>query len=126
VAEVDGRILACAELVPLSKRIAEVRSLVVAPDLRRHGVATRLIAELQERAQARGFESIVALAHDPRFFIHHDFSIVPHEWLPEKIARDCHDCPLFRHCGQYAMLLPLGSRRPEMSREPLRPAMAVA
>lgn len=126
VAEVDGEIRACAELVPLSKRIAEVRSLVVAPDLRRHGVATHLIAELRDRADARGFQAVVALAHDPRFFIRHDFSIVPHEWLPEKIARDCHDCPLFRRCGQYAMLLPLGVRRQRVGRLPLRPAVAVA
>lgn len=111
VADVDGAIRACAELVPLSPRLAEVRSLVVAPELRRHGVATRLVAELHQRAKARGFHSLLALAHDPRFFIRHDFSIVPHEWLPEKIARDCHGCPLFRLCDQRAMLLPLDPPR---------------
>jgi amino-acid N-acetyltransferase len=124
VAEVDGEIRACAELVPLSKRTAEVRSLVVAPELRRHGVATRLVAELRDRALAQGVASIVALVHDPRFFIRHGFSIVPHEWLPEKIARDCHQCPLFRRCGQYAMLLSLHTRRREV--EPPRQPTAAA
>ena len=32
------------------------------------------------------------------------FSIVPHVWLPEKIVTDCHTCPLFRRCGQYAVV----------------------
>ena len=32
------------------------------------------------------------------------FSIVPHLWLPEKIFTDCVKCPLFRQCGQYAMV----------------------
>jgi hypothetical protein len=32
---------------------------------------------------------------------------VPHTWVPEKIAHDCAGCPLFRACGQYAMLLEL-------------------
>ena len=35
------------------------------------------------------------------------FSIVPHLWLPEKVFTDCVKCPLFRSCGQYAMVLPL-------------------
>jgi amino-acid N-acetyltransferase len=127
VADVDGVIKACAELVPLSPRMAEVRSLVVSGDLRRHGVATQLVDALRERARAEGFQSLLALAHDPRFFIRHDFSIVPHEWLSEKIARDCSSCALFRQCGQQAMLLPLSAGR-QTGAAPvrLRPATAVA
>jgi hypothetical protein len=34
---------------------------------------------------------------------------VPHLWIPEKIFIDCVKCPLFRQCGQYAMVLPLDS-----------------
>jgi N-acetylglutamate synthase-like GNAT family acetyltransferase len=107
VYEDDGRVKACAELAPLSSRLAEIRSLVVASDVRHRGVAARLVGELRARARAAGFESLCALTHDARIFIRHDFSIVPHVWLPEKIARDCQGCPLFRQCGQHAMLLPL-------------------
>ena len=107
VCEVDGRIAACAELAPLSKRVAEVRSLVVASDFRRVGVAGRLIGELTTRARAQGFETLCAFTHDARFFVRQNFSIVPHLWLPEKIATDCVGCPLFRKCGQHAMILPL-------------------
>ncbi|ODS59257.1 MAG: hypothetical protein ABS36_02060 [Acidobacteria bacterium SCN 69-37] len=121
VAEAEGAIRACAELVPLSTRLAEVRSLVVSPDLRRHGVATRLVDALAGRARTAGFQSLLALAHDPRFFMRHDFSIVPHAWLPEKIDRDCSTCGLFRHCGQYAMVRPLGTGRPAGTITTLRP-----
>lgn len=113
VAEADGEIKACAELVPLSTRMAEVRSLVVAADMRRHGLATHLVDELRRRAIADGFRSLLALAHDPKFFMRHNFSIVPHEWLSEKIARDCSHCVLFRQCEQHAMLLPLLTTRHE-------------
>jgi len=127
VAEADGVVKACAELVPLSQRMAEVRSLVVSGDLRHHGVATRLVDELEARATAEGFQSLLALAHDPRFFIRHNFSIVPHEWLSEKIARDCSSCALFRQCGQHAMLLPLTAGRHEGAAPVrLRHAAAVA
>lgn len=107
VAEQRGKIKACAELAPLSSTTAEVRSLVVAGNIRRVGLAARLIDELRERANAGGFDTLCAFTHDPRFFVRQGFSIVPHVWVPEKIATDCVGCPLFRKCEQYAMVLPL-------------------
>jgi amino-acid N-acetyltransferase len=107
VCESGGQIKACAELAPLSPKAAEVRSLVVAGDVRRMGIATRLIDHLKERARAGGFSMLTAFAHDPHLFIAQNFSIVPHVWLPEKLAKDCRTCPLFRRCGQYAMVLSL-------------------
>lgn len=102
-----GEIKACAELAPLSARVAEVRSLVVSADYRRVGLAARLVDELRRRAVAAGFEQLCAFTHDARFFVRQSFSIVPHLWLPEKISTDCVGCPLFRKCAQYAMVLPL-------------------
>jgi len=111
VCELGGHIAACAGLAPLSLRVAVVRSLVVSPDFRRVGVAGRLIGELTTRARAEGFETLCAFTHDARFFVRQNFSIVPHLWLPEKIATDCVGCPLFRKCGQHAMILPLDAAR---------------
>jgi len=105
VCDVGGEIKACAELAPLSKRVAEVRSLVVANDFRRVGLAARLVGELRARARAAGFETLCAFTHDARFFVRQNFSIVPHLWVPEKIATDCVGCPLFRRCEQYAMVV---------------------
>ena len=107
VCDQRGAIRACAELAPLSSNVAEVRSLVVADDFRRHGIAGRLIEELRERARASGFDRLCAFTHDARFFVRQGFSIVPHVWVPEKIATDCLECPLFRRCEQHAMILPL-------------------
>jgi amino-acid N-acetyltransferase len=107
VCEAGGEIKACAELAPLSKKVAEVRSLVVAADFRRVGLAARLVTELRQRAKVSGFDTLCAFTHDARFFVRQNFSIVPHLWLPEKIATDCVSCPLFRKCDQYAMVLSL-------------------
>jgi amino-acid N-acetyltransferase len=107
VCEADGAIQACAELAPLSASVAEVRSLVVSSDFRRVGVAARLVGEVRRRAEAAGFNTLCAFTHDARFFVRQNFSIVPHLWLPEKVAKDCVDCALFRQCSQYAMVLPL-------------------
>ena len=107
VCESRGQITACAELAPLSARVAEVRSLVVAGNVRRAGVATRLVEELRDRARAAGFDTLCAFTHDARLFAREGFSIVPHVWLPDKISTDCRGCALFRRCGQHAMVLPL-------------------
>ncbi|HSG00935.1 MAG TPA: GNAT family N-acetyltransferase [Vicinamibacterales bacterium] len=111
VCDVAGTIKACAELAPLSAAVAEVRSLVVARDFRRVGLAARLVGEMTTRARAAGFETLTAFTNDPRFFIRQNFSIVPHVWVPEKIVNTCLACPLFRRCTQYAMLLPLDAVR---------------
>lgn len=101
------RIVGCAELAPLSKAVAEVRSLVVSHDARQSGLGHRMVEELGRRARREGFARLCAFAHDARFFVRMGFAIVPHTWVAEKIAHDCHACPLFRNCGQYAIVLDL-------------------
>jgi amino-acid N-acetyltransferase len=100
-------LVGCAELAPLSERVAEVRSLVVNRDVRGIGLASRMVNEIRSAAKSRGYETLCAFTHDARFFVRQNFSIVPHTWLPEKIATDCLNCPLFRKCEQHAMMLPL-------------------
>jgi N-acetylglutamate synthase-like GNAT family acetyltransferase len=107
VAESDGRVVGCAELAPLSKTVAEVRSLVVDAPARGNQIGPRLVAALASEGASRGFATLCAFTHDPSHFVRLGFSIVPHIWVPEKIAHDCTACPLFRRCGQYAVTLPL-------------------
>lgn len=103
----DEQIIACAELAPLSRNVAEIRSLVVVEGRRGIGLGTRLLMAMVEKGRRAGFPSLCAFTHDPRPFVKRGFSIVPHIWLPEKIATDCHTCVWFRRCQQYAMLLDL-------------------
>ena len=102
-----SRIVACAELMKLSKHVAEVRSLVVDRDHRGGGVGSDLMSALVGAARDAGYLSLCAFTHSPAFFVRQGFSIVPHVWVPEKIQADCSTCALFRNCAQYAMLLPL-------------------
>lgn len=115
VAVAGGQVVGCAELAPLSQEVAEVRSLVVSRDARRLGVGVRMVEELAVRARREGYRRLTAFAHDPAFFVRRGFSIVPHTWVPEKIAHDCNACPLFRNCGQYAIVLELDRARVERS-----------
>lgn len=107
VAEHEGRVIACAELAPLSGSVAEVRSLVVDQAARGNQIGPRLVTELARGAGSRGFATLCAFTHQPSHFVRMGFTIVPHMWVPEKITHDCTSCPLFRRCGQYAVTLPL-------------------
>jgi len=109
VVGVDGRgsIVACGELVPLSPTLAEIRSLVVSEKRRGRGLGHRVVDELKNRARAAGYDDLCVFAHEPAYFAHMGFSIVPHTWLPEKIMADCRSCPLFRRCEQFAMVTDL-------------------
>ena len=109
VVGVDGRgsIVACGELAPLSHSLAEVRSLVVCEKRRGQGLGRRIVDELRRRAKAAGYDDLCVFAHQPAYFAHMGFSIVPHTWLPEKISADCRTCALFRQCEQFAMVTDL-------------------
>jgi amino-acid N-acetyltransferase len=143
-AESGNAIVGCAELAPLSPTVAEVRSLVVDEHHRGRRIGPNLVAQLSAAAIGRGFVTLTAFTHEPAHFVRLGFSIVPHVWVPEKIAHDCTTCSLFRRCGQYAVTLTLrdgatvrpaqpaalvrgrgiAARRPNIERLQLRPVPA--
>jgi amino-acid N-acetyltransferase len=104
VVDGQGAALACGELAPLNASVAEVRSLVVREDSRGRRLGHLIVDELRRRARAGRYRTLCAFTHDPRFFVRFGFSIVPHTWLPEKVAVDCWSCPHFQTCAQYAVV----------------------
>jgi amino-acid N-acetyltransferase len=112
VAIKDGAVLGCGELAPLSRSVAEIRSLVVDEAARGLGVGRTVIDQLRRCTRIGRYRTLCAFTHDPRFFVRLGFSIVPHFWLPEKVSADCWSCALFQKCGQYAMVDTQASRFP--------------
>jgi amino-acid N-acetyltransferase len=109
VARHESGIVGCAELAPLSEGVAEIRSLVVDEPFRGRHIGMQLVEQIASAASRQGYATLCAFTHEPSRFVRMGFTIVPHVWLPEKIAHDCTACPLFRRCGQYAVMLPLRS-----------------
>jgi amino-acid N-acetyltransferase len=121
----EETVVGCAELAPLSRAVAEVRSLVVDERCRGRGLGSRLVEELQRWARRDGFSTLCAFTHHPSHFIRLGFSMVPHHWLPEKLSTDCYACPKFRACGQYAMVLALKGGSVRTSAAGQRPYLAI-
>ena len=107
-----GVVVGCAELAPLSKTVAEVRSLAVDGRARGSGLGLRIVDEIGRRARIDGYTKLCAFAHAPGFFVRLGFSIVPHRRIPEKIAHDCVACAHFIGCGQHALVLELHASVP--------------
>jgi amino-acid N-acetyltransferase len=122
VADGGQAIVGCAELAPLSGRVAEVRSLVVDQSYRGRHIGASMVDHIAQLAVTRGFVTLCAFTHEPSHFVRMRFTIVPHVWVPEKIAHDCTSCPLFRRCGQYAVTLTL---RQGVNLRPERPAAVI-
>jgi amino-acid N-acetyltransferase len=125
VVTVNDAVVGCAELAPLSRAVAEVRSLVVDESCRGRGFGSRIVEELNRWAVQEGFSTLCAFTHHAAHFVRLGFSIVPHQWLPEKIALDCVGCPKFRQCAQYAMALPLRGRSLRTTPAGQRPYLAM-
>ena len=122
VAFAGDAVVGCAELAPLSRNVAEVRSLVVDEAFRGRHIGPDLVSRLGAIAKEGGFSTICAFTHEPSHFVRMGFTIVPHMWVPEKIAHDCTSCSLFRRCGQYAVTLPL---RAGVTLRPEQPAAII-
>ena len=116
VATAGDEVVGCGELALLSPAVGEVRSLVVGRAHRGAGIGRRLLEALVDDARRQGLPTVCAFTHRARPFVRAGFSIVPHTWVPEKIATDCHRCEWFRRCGQYAVVLSLGAAPPGSAR----------
>ncbi len=97
VAVAGDRVVACAELAPLSGRVAEVRSLVVHRDARHEGLGKLLVHELMRRARVDGFDTLCAFTHGPGFFVRLGFSIVPAPLGPREDPRRLPELPAVPH-----------------------------
>ncbi len=88
-------VAACCALHIDSQDLAEVRSLVVRPDLRGTGIGGRLLQRCLDEAAGLNIERVYALTRVPSFFARYDFQELDKHDLPHKVFNDCVRCPLF-------------------------------
>ena len=89
--------------------LAEIRSLVVRPDIRGSGVGKMLLTACMEEARGLNIARVYCLTRNPDFFGAHGFSQVEKQDLPHKVFNDCVRCSLFPDCDEIAMTCMLGS-----------------
>lgn len=113
VAKVDRKIVGVGALHILGPTIAEVRSLVVNQDYFGMGIGRKLVERIISEASRLGVGKLISLTYQIEFFEKCGFQIVAKEMLPEKVWKDCVNCPKIKHCDEIAMEIHL-ARQTEM------------
>ncbi len=69
IAELNGAIVGCAALEIYSRKLAEIRSLAVVPEMQGTGVGKQLVAACVELAQQHDILEVMAVTSSEAFFI---------------------------------------------------------
>jgi amino-acid N-acetyltransferase len=105
---VEGeKIIGIAALHLVWEELGEIRALAVHPDKTKSGVGRKIVEMLTEEAKDLGVKTLFALTYQPGFFVRCGFNKVPKESLPQKMWRECIDCPKFPNCDEEAVQIDL-------------------
>lgn len=99
----SGVFLGCGALHLYGPHLAEVRSIVVKPEAKGQGAGGRLLRALLEEGEDQGVTSVCLFTRIPDFFFHFGFRVVDRTVLPDKIYKDCQNCPRLYACDEVAM-----------------------
>lgn len=85
--------------------LAEIRALAIVEDHIKSGVGRRLVGLLLDEAKKIGVPRIFALTYQPGFFQKCGFTVISKDELPQKVWRECINCPKFPDCDEIAVVI---------------------
>jgi amino-acid N-acetyltransferase len=94
----------CGALHLYGPHLAEVRSIVVRPEAKSKGTGGLILQSLLDEAEDHGVGCVCLFTRIPDFFFRHGFRVVEDRTaLPDKIYKDCQNCPRLYRCDEVAM-----------------------
>ncbi len=105
IAEDQGRVVAAGSLHITWKDLAEIRAMAVTPDYMKKGIGRRLVSKFIEEARGLEIPRIFALTYQDGFFAKCGFSVIDKDSLPQKVWKECVNCPKFPNCEEIAMII---------------------
>jgi amino-acid N-acetyltransferase len=96
-------VLGCGALHLYGTHLAEIRSIAVWPKYQGAGAGRLLVDALLEEAEQHHVDCVCLFTRIPAFFAHMGFSEAKREELPDKIYKDCANCPKLQECDEVAM-----------------------
>ncbi|MEG0873692.1 MAG: N-acetyltransferase [Clostridiales bacterium] len=99
-----GEVVAIGALRILWSDLAEICSLAVREPYLKKGIGKKIVELLENEAEDLRIPQIFALTYQQGFFLKCGFNSVEHSALPQKVWRDCIDCPKFPDCDEKAVL----------------------
>ncbi|MDO9514091.1 MAG: N-acetyltransferase [Elusimicrobiota bacterium] len=102
-----GKIIGIVALHIVWEDMAEVRSLVVDARHRKKGIGRKLVQKTLEEAANLNIPNVFALTREADFFKRLGFKRVAKNKLPQKVWKDCINCPLFPDCDEVPVIFRL-------------------
>ena len=78
--------------------------MAIAPDFTRQGIGAEIVGYLLTEGEALGIEKVFTLTYKPEFFRKLGFIRISREELPQKVWKECIDCPKYPNCDEIAMI----------------------
>lgn len=103
VVEYEGEIVGAGALHILWGDLAEVRALAVKDSMTSQGIGKRIVEYCLEEARQLGIPKVFTLTYQPGFFAKLNFQIISKENMPQKVWRECINCPKFPNCDEVCM-----------------------
>ena len=100
----DDKVVGCACLYVYDSGLAEIRSLGVSPVIQRQRQASAIVNYLLKRSSKMFIQRVFVLTRSPEFFSKVGFQKTVIEALPEKILKDCENCPKREKCDEVAYI----------------------
>ena len=94
IAESGSEVVGVGALHIMWDRLAEVRMMAIAPAYMRRGIGTEIVRLLLDEGDALGIEKVFTLTYKPDFFRKLGFIRISREELPQKVWKECIDCPI--------------------------------
>lgn len=104
VAEHDGKVVGSCAIAFFTLHLAEIRTLAVIDSFKRLGVGSLLVGKAEEVLREEGVTTAFVLTLSPGFFLSLGYREVNKEMFPQKIWRDCTNCPKLMACDEIAMI----------------------
>ncbi len=104
VCEKENSVVGCACLYIYDSGLAEIRSLGVSPVVQRQGQGRAIVNYLLKKASLMYIKQVFVLTRSPIFFQRVGFEKTVIEALPEKILKDCENCPKRAVCDEEAYI----------------------
>lgn len=103
VAEHHGEVTGCASLFVYDSGLAEIRSLGVEAGWQGQGQGSAIVHYLVEKARQMAIKKVFVLTRTPEFFMKLQFLPTSKSLLPEKVLKDCEQCPRQHACDEVAL-----------------------
>ncbi len=103
VENAEGEFVGCGALHLYGPHLAEIRSIAVTEKSQKQGAGSALVDALLEEAASHSVTCVCLFTRLPDFFRHLGFVQVERTALPDKIYKDCANCPRINACDEIAM-----------------------